>query len=87
MPHGTSSNGNTGYEPQFMPLEAATAILPFQTLEHVDEPRVEHASRLLSKKGHNLEACATIQDDLIVLVQPLRHREGSNSVHCDWRVM
>lgn len=40
--------------------DVCTAILPSQTLEHIDEPRVEAASRRLTKAEQRRDAAATL---------------------------
>src|SRR5881628_1719727 len=49
--------------------EVCTAILPFQTLEHIDEPRKESGTGVspVSSDSHGQDARATIQPDLLDL--------------------
>jgi adenine-specific DNA-methyltransferase len=45
--------------------EVCTAILPFQSLEHIDEPRVEAASRRLASGKSGEDAASTFQPNLL----------------------
>ena len=50
--------------------EVCTAILPFQTLEHIDEPRVEATPSSPARKKRDGGVAATLGDGGVAATQP-----------------
>jgi len=82
--------------------EVCNIMLPFQTIEHVDEPRaedIEIGGDTFTKKPNILEEIAyrdtwgkgadsfiAMIYERLVLMRDLLAEDGSIYVHCDWRV-